>query len=237
MSTVSVLNTDAGLSGKTLLNAEDAQNVTGLKAFNRAPNPPFTVQAGSAVVANLDADKLDGVDGSSYALAAALNGSNITSGTVPTARLPKFEAPLSVSTAAVANSGVGETDLITYALGPSQLAATGDRVRIKAWGIAAANANSKTFRLYFGTTVVVTKTETAAGSVHWYIDAEVIRTGAATQISIGGYNSVNTGSQVLTAAPGETLSSPINIKITGQSAVGSNDITSRGMIVEFIPAP
>lgn len=67
MATVSILNTDAGLSGKTLLNAEDSQNVTGAKAFNRAPNPPFTVQAGSAVVSNLDADKVDGIEGTALA--------------------------------------------------------------------------------------------------------------------------------------------------------------------------
>lgn len=33
MATISVLNTDAGLSGKTIINAEDAQNITGVKTF------------------------------------------------------------------------------------------------------------------------------------------------------------------------------------------------------------
>lgn len=61
---ISVLNTDAGLSGKTILNIEDAQTVTGLKSFDRDPNPPFVVSAGSAVVTNLDADKVDGIEGS-----------------------------------------------------------------------------------------------------------------------------------------------------------------------------
>lgn len=59
---VSVLNTDAGLSGKTLVNAEDSQTITGLKTFDRDPNAPFAVSAGSAKVDNLDADKLDGDD-------------------------------------------------------------------------------------------------------------------------------------------------------------------------------
>lgn len=68
---ISILNTDSGLGGKTLLNSEDAQNLTGLKSFNRAPNAPFTVQAGSAVVTNLDADKLDGQEGSYYSASAA----------------------------------------------------------------------------------------------------------------------------------------------------------------------
>jgi hypothetical protein len=58
---ISVLNTDAGLSGKTIVNLEDAQTITGLKNFDRDPNPPFSVSANSAVVTNLDADKVDGV--------------------------------------------------------------------------------------------------------------------------------------------------------------------------------
>lgn len=57
---IAVLNTDAGLSGKTIQNLEDAQTVTGLKTFDRDPNPPFAVSASSAVVPNLDADSVDG---------------------------------------------------------------------------------------------------------------------------------------------------------------------------------
>lgn len=63
---ISVLNTDAGLSGKTIVNAEDSQTVTGLKTFDRDPSAPFAVSSGSAAVANLDADKLDGQDGAYY---------------------------------------------------------------------------------------------------------------------------------------------------------------------------
>jgi hypothetical protein len=57
---ITVLNTDAGLSGKTIVNTEDGQTVTGLKTFDRDPNPPFAVSAASAVVPNLDAEKWNG---------------------------------------------------------------------------------------------------------------------------------------------------------------------------------
>lgn len=63
---ISVLNTDAGLSGKTIQNLEDAQTVTGLKTFDRDPNAPFAVSASSAVVTNLDADKLDGLEAAAF---------------------------------------------------------------------------------------------------------------------------------------------------------------------------
>jgi microcystin-dependent protein len=75
MATISVLNTDAGLTGKTITNLEDAQTVTGMKTFDRDPNPPFAVTSGSAAVANLDADKLDGQEGSYYLNRANHTGS------------------------------------------------------------------------------------------------------------------------------------------------------------------
>ena len=63
---VSVLNTDAGLSGKTIVTAEGAHTIDGLHTFDRDPNPPFAVSAGSAAVSNLDADKLDGYEASAF---------------------------------------------------------------------------------------------------------------------------------------------------------------------------
>ena len=63
---VTVLNTDSGLSGKTLANLEDTQTITGAKTFSRSTNAPFAVNAGAAAVTNLDADKLDGSHGSAF---------------------------------------------------------------------------------------------------------------------------------------------------------------------------
>lgn len=62
MATISVLNTDTQLSGKTVITAEGDWTITGQWSFNRSPSAPFVVQAGSAKVSNLDADKLDGSD-------------------------------------------------------------------------------------------------------------------------------------------------------------------------------
>lgn len=61
-----VKGTAAALAGKTLVTAEDAQTITGLHSYQRAPSAPFSVQVGSAVVPFLDADKLDGIEGSGY---------------------------------------------------------------------------------------------------------------------------------------------------------------------------
>ncbi len=80
---IHVTNPASQLEGKTLLTAEDFQAVSGQKTFNRAPSAPFEVQSGSAAVANLDADKLDGEHGADYH-----NASLLATGTVPGDRLP-----------------------------------------------------------------------------------------------------------------------------------------------------
>ncbi len=100
---VTVTNTTASLSGKTLLKAEDAQTITGLKLFDLGASAPFGVVSGAAKVDNLDADKLDGAEGTAYHDASLLTGtiaaisgvnvtnlnaSNLASGTVPQARIP-----------------------------------------------------------------------------------------------------------------------------------------------------
>lgn len=80
---IQVANSASQLDGKTVVTAEDFQEVTGQKTFNRAPSAPFEVETGSAVVGNLDADKLDGEHGSEYH-----NASNLSTGTIPGDRLP-----------------------------------------------------------------------------------------------------------------------------------------------------
>lgn len=73
MPNVTVLNTSSNLSGATIVTRENAYTVTGLLTFDRDPSAPFAVSASSAVVPNLDADKLDGLDGASYVKTAASN--------------------------------------------------------------------------------------------------------------------------------------------------------------------
>lgn len=82
MANVSVLNSDSGLTSKTLSLLESDQTFTGLKTFSRGAAAPFACAAGSLLVTNLDADKLDGQEGTYYT-----NATNLASGTVAAARL------------------------------------------------------------------------------------------------------------------------------------------------------
>tara|TARA_R110002110_G_scaffold104370_4_gene263244 strand:- start:942 stop:2294 length:1353 start_codon:yes stop_codon:yes gene_type:complete len=66
MADIQVVNTDADLSGNTLVTEENAYTITGLHTYSRSTSAPFAVNSGAAVVANLDADKLDGVEASGF---------------------------------------------------------------------------------------------------------------------------------------------------------------------------
>lgn len=77
-----IANTAASILNQTVLTAAQAQAITGLKTFNRSPSAPFAVQAGSAKVANLDADLLDGQTGSYYNDVANLTGTTLPSSIV-----------------------------------------------------------------------------------------------------------------------------------------------------------
>ena len=74
MADIQVVNADADLSGNTLVTEENAYTITGLHTFSRSTNAPFAVNSGAAVVANLDADLLDGQQGSYYLAAANFTG-------------------------------------------------------------------------------------------------------------------------------------------------------------------
>ncbi|MES2848398.1 MAG: hypothetical protein V4685_05045 [Bacteroidota bacterium] len=59
---------------------------------------------------------------------------------------------LSINTTSVSNTLTGETDLMTYLLPANSLVNLGSIIKIRAWGIYAANANNKTVKLIFGLT-------------------------------------------------------------------------------------
>lgn len=62
-----VTSAGSGGSGGTANAGTAAYTQTGLITFDRDPSAPFAVTSGSAVVTNLDADKLDGLDASAFA--------------------------------------------------------------------------------------------------------------------------------------------------------------------------
>ena len=128
-----------------------------------------------------------------------------------------------------------EHDAITYSLPANTLNANGKIIRLTAWGELAGNGNLKTIKLYCGSTAINNANTAAAGQTNFRFTADIIRTGAGAQESIG-YSMFKTntfGSGFTTPAEDET--GAITLKITVQNgAVSAADIVVHGMMVEVL---
>src|SRR3954471_14220126 len=113
MSTIIVLNTSSDLSSKTVLSAENPYTITGLHTFDRDPAAPFAVTSGSAAVTNLDADKLDGLEGAAYAVLASAN--TFTTNQVVTGNLTTSQTLAGTGgfTSVNASTGAGSSAALT----------------------------------------------------------------------------------------------------------------------------
>lgn len=131
------------------------------------------------------------------------------------------------------NAGGAETDLATTTLNASAMAVNRN-IRITAWGDTANNGNAKTLKMYFGTTVIFSRSMTTLAANNWSIVAIVNGTGTNTQQYSVQY--IFDGTTVVGPSHGtatETVSSSVVIKMTG-AATSSSDIRQFGMLVEYI---
>lgn len=140
------------------------------------------------------------------------------------------------TTAGATTAVVTEENLISYTLPASSLDATNRGLRIKAAGSTAANTNTKTIRVYIGSTVLMSNNVTAApNAVGWEFEVELFRTSATTakataRGSVGSVMQISSYNGI-----GETFTGALTIKITGQNGTASaNDITAQILSVTFI---
>ena len=143
---------------------------------------------------------------------------------------------LSTNAVSAANSGGGETNLMTYAAGSNLLKNNGDELYIKAWGVYASNANNKTIKLKFGSQTILNTGAIAANDGAWQIEASIIRKVTATQEIIATITSSNSSvpeSATRTAGTQDLTTSNI-ISLTGQGT-SSNDIVQYAMLVKLTP--
>lgn len=144
---------------------------------------------------------------------------------------------LKTNTTSVSNVGSTATDLITYSLRANSLGTNADAVEIDAWGTFDSTVAAKEVILYFGTDAIYATGAFTFQNDSWRIRARVVRTGAATQISVASFdgNFVLVTDNAATAAPTQTLSSAVTIKCTGQGTA-SDQISQLGLNVKWIPA-
>jgi hypothetical protein len=136
------------------------------------------------------------------------------------------------------NVDTGETDLLTYAMPAGTLNGNGQSLRITVMGTVAANANTKTVKVYCGSQSLTLNAQTTApNNVQWSGTFYVTRTAADTQVFERHQAQVGTTAQSCTLSSlTEDDGAAITIKVTGQSGTASNDITARRMTVEWLPA-
>ena len=140
------------------------------------------------------------------------------------------------TTAAGTTAVVTEETLITYSLPLNTLSANGGGVRVKVWGTTAANTNTKTVRLYFGTLVAASNdVTTAPNALSWVLEYTAIRIGATSE-DVEGRGTI--GANLQTTSFNNTAQdtgAAITIRVSGQNGTATaNDIVAEGLLVEYL---
>lgn len=112
----------------------------------------------------------------------------------------------------------------------------GDRIRGLAWGVVAANGNSKTVNIYFGESgslVPLTAVSIMTGAAYdWCIEFDIRITGTSTQDFIVRTNN-GTNSQTITGQMTENIGNAVEFRVSGTNGTASaGDIVCRALEVE-----
>ena len=114
--------------------------------------------------------------------------------------------------------------------------AVGAGIRVTAWGTVAANGNNKTWKIFFGTTTVISSGVVIINAKNWIARATVIRSGVSTQKVLG--ETVSDAAVISTNVADATESEAANItlKVTNASPTtgAAADVLTKGFTVEAL---
>lgn len=92
-------------------------------------------------------------------------------------------------------------------------------------GSVANNADTKTVKMYFGSSIVLSVAPTASAATPWSLELVVIKSGSSTQWAQGQPINGSTHGGVVNFSGTENDQAAITLKVTGQpSAANANDI-------------
>ena len=144
--------------------------------------------------------------------------------------------------AEVGNVGSGEDNLITYTLPANTLNESGDSLEIEAGFTFAVNANSKTIKLYLGSTDLLGLSGAAQSGGSYHVRAVVVRDiSNIAKVSVIGGTYGGTGTP-LGNIPGNVfnhtadMTTALTIKGTG-TATSDNDVVLQYLRVRKLQAP
>jgi hypothetical protein len=189
----------------------------------------------AAIVAALLATPLTAPRAESYVDRNEAAAGAFQSGNAPHHVMPWGVIYEILATAAGA-TGTGEQTLGTYSLPANALDVAGRHLRITADFAKAANGNSVTPKLYFGSESLATAANTtSAGAMK--IVCDVLKTGASTQsVNCWGLGGTSGVTPVIYSQPAatETDSSAITIKATCTGGTTGADCTLSDFVVEYL---
>lgn len=125
-----------------------------------------------------------------------------------------------------------EDTLQSFTLPANAFDAIGRSLWVYAFGTFANNAHSKTGKLYFGSSIVLsTGANTTTGGISWALELLVMKSGASAQIASGQLITGTTHGGVQNFTGTETDTAGIVIKVTGQTGTAAaNDVVVNGII-------
>lgn len=136
--------------------------------------------------------------------------------------------------------GGGETSIKSVILPPNSFSRDGVGVRIKTWGIVAANANEKRIRLYlagqepnaYNESLICDSGPITSNGVHWSIEAVCYRVASRVQKAHGRYDDGLVRTVLGTDC---TLKEEFGILVwVGGGQVAQDDVVGYGLTVEAL---
>lgn len=183
---------------------------------------------GDACIVRLGAGQLQATDASGNGnvyWTQSVGGTN-TSGPIATT--------LCKSAASTATTGTSKETLLQCVLPANAFNTTARWIELVAFGVTAANGNTKTFGVDFGATNCATHTG-AFNATAWRAHLVITRVGSNSQIC-NSQQQVGTGASLVQtqASPAETDSGNININVFATTPTAAADFTLKGVFVRFL---
>jgi len=127
-----------------------------------------------------------------------------------------------------------DNPLNSVSLDDELLSLIGRGLIIAAWGITAANGNTKDIKLFLGSTAILTITDSTASGKDWQFLAFLVRNGVDSQIGFGIV--MVDGALVAASAINFTATEDANVAITIKTTGNNNSAaasaaTGKGLVV------